>query len=92
VQLHASQRDLDIAVDGDGAAQAQHLQLKIGIVGRHHKLHQRGPPEHRVVGQIEIRHIEVDPLSAEIGGPTKGDGERDVPQRLGVASDIAYGG
>nr|BAC83293.1 hypothetical protein [Oryza sativa Japonica Group] len=65
--LHASERDFKVATDRDGATGARHLHLEVGVVDRRHKLHQRGPPQDRVVGQTEVRHIEVHPLRAEVG-------------------------
>src|SRR5512136_3110470 len=82
--LHTSKRDFEVAIDRDGATGAWHLHLEIGIVDRRHELHQRGPPQDRVVGQTEVRHIEVYPLRAEVGGTTEGDREVDMTQWPGV--------
>ena len=51
------------------------------MVGDRHELGEGGVAEDGVVGQADVRDVEVDQLGAVIGLRAKGDRESHLPQR-----------
>ena len=80
-RLRSVQGVRDHAADDDGAARARELDEVVGVVGDRHELGEGGVAENGVVGQADVRDVEVDQLSAVVGLCAKGDCEPHLPQR-----------
>ena len=60
---------------------AGELDEVVGVVGHRHELGEGGVAEDGVVGQADVRDIEVDQLGALVGLRAKGDREPHLPRR-----------
>ena len=79
-------------MDGDGASAAGDLDHVVGMMRDGHELREGGVAEDGVVGQANVRDVEVDELAAVVLLRAKGDSELDLPQRLdGSAGDSREG-
>ena len=70
----------------DDPTRSRHLQLEVGVVGDGHELGVARSPQDRVVGSGEVDYLELQPFGAEVQGVAEGDGQRDLPEWVGLLS------
>jgi hypothetical protein len=68
--------------DGDDPVGAQHLELKVGVVGDGHELGVTWSPQHCVVGSSEPDHLEREGFLLKVGGSPKADGQIELSKGL----------
>ena len=62
------------------ATRARELDEVVGVVGHRHELGEGGVAEDGVLGQANVRDVEVDQLGAVVGLRTEGGREPHLPQ------------
>ena len=82
-ELERQQSLLGIPNYGEDVLAPGHLHEVVGRMGRYHELGQSWVPKDGVVWEADVGDVEADQLGAVVVACAEGDGEADLPQRVG---------